>query len=111
MAKIQLARGTDEETIPNVRLTRSRDESQGTATFTFENPTAFANDFEQEITGMYMIDEEGELFTREVKGKFIDGKPTFIEATYLMYSKEEWERFMRFMNRYAEANGLEFTKS
>lgn len=111
MATIQFARGVDEETIPDVRLTRSRDNTQGTATFRFESPTAFSNDFEEEITGMYLIDEEGELFTREVKGKFINGKPEVIEAIYLMKSEEEWNRFMRFMNRYAEANGLEFSKS
>ncbi|RAQ38751.1 photosystem II reaction center protein Psb28, partial [Arthrospira sp. O9.13F] len=29
----------------------------------------------------------------------------------LMRSPEEWDRFMRFMSRYAEENGLEFNKS
>ncbi|MEA5537753.1 photosystem II reaction center protein Psb28 [Limnoraphis robusta Tam1] len=111
MATIQFARGIDEKAIPDVRLTRSRDNSQGTATFYFESPTALSNDFGEEITGMYLIDEEGELLTREVKAKFINGKPEAIEAFYLMKSEEEWDRFMRFMERYAEANGLEFSKS
>ncbi|EAW35321.1 photosystem II reaction center 13 kDa protein [Lyngbya sp. PCC 8106] len=111
MATIQFAKGIDEDVIPNVRLTRSRDNTQGTATFYFDNPKALANDFAEEITGMYLIDEEGELLTREVKAKFVNGKPEAIEAFYLMQSEEEWNRFMRFMNRYAEANGLEFSKS
>jgi photosystem II protein len=111
MATIQFARGIDEDVIPDVRLTRSRDNSQGTATFYFESPTALSNDFGEDITGMYLIDEEGELLTREVKAKFINGKPEAIEAFYLMNSEEEWDRFMRFMERYAEANGLEFSKS
>ena len=111
MASIQFSRGVDEEIIPDVRLTRSKNGSQGTARFTFENPKALAEDATEEITGMYLIDEEGELTTREVKGKFVNGKPTTIEAVYLMKSQEEWDRFMRFMNRYAEQNGLEFSKS
>ncbi|MDY7020005.1 MAG: photosystem II reaction center protein Psb28 [Cyanobacteriota bacterium] len=111
MAKIQFARGVDEDKIADVRLTRSRDKTQGTATFLFENPKALDSDFGEEITGMYMIDEEGELLTREVKAKFINGKPEIIEALYVMNSEEEWDRFMRFMNRYAESNGLEFSKS
>ncbi|NJK37558.1 MAG: photosystem II reaction center protein Psb28 [Oscillatoriales cyanobacterium RM2_1_1] len=111
MAKIQFSRGTDETVIPDIRLTRSKDGSQGTAQFSFEQPDALAEDFGEEITGMYLIDEEGELSTFDVKAKFINGKPEVIEAQYLMRSLEDWERFMRFMNRYAEKNGLGFNKS
>ncbi len=58
-----------------------------------------------------MIDEEGEILTREVKGKFVNGKPEALEALYIMRSSEEWERFMRFMERYAQEHGLAFNKS
>ena len=34
-----------------------------------------------------------------------------LEAIYLMKSAEEWERFMRFMERYAEENELGLDKS
>lgn len=111
MAQIQFSRGTNEEVIPDVRLTRSRDGSNGTATFYFQNPKALSNNSADNITGMYMIDEEGELVTREVKGKFINGKPEALEAVYLMRSIEEWDRFMRFMERYAEEHELGFEKS
>jgi photosystem II 13kDa protein len=111
MAQIQFSKGLSEDVIPDVRLTRSRSGDSATATFTFQNPKALSNDYTQEITGMYMIDEEGEIITREVKGKFVNGKPEALEAVYLMKSKDEWERFMRFMQRYAEENGLEFSKS
>ncbi|MEW6495371.1 MAG: photosystem II reaction center protein Psb28 [Cyanobacteriota bacterium] len=111
MAEIQFSRGITEEVIPDVRLTRSRDGSQGTATFYFENPQALDTDSTEEITGMYLIDEEGEIVTREVKGKFVNGQPTAVEAIILMRSSEEWERFMRFMERYAEEHGLGFSKS
>lgn len=111
MAKIQFSRGIDEETVPDVRLTRSRDGGQGTATFYFENPKALDTGSTEDITGMYLLDEEGEIVTREVKGKFVNGQPTALEAIILMKSKGEWDRFMRFMERYAQENGLGFTKS
>lgn len=111
MAEIQFARGLKEEVIPDVKLTRSRDGSQGTATFYFQTPNAFNSENAEEITGMYMIDEEGEIVTREVKGVFVNGQAKDLQAVYLMKSEEEWNRFMRFMQRYAEENGLEFSKS
>jgi photosystem II protein len=111
MAQIQFARGIDEEVIPDVRLTRARDGSSGTATFYFQNPRILGEGSADEITGMYLIDEEGEILTREVKGKFINGKPEAIEAVYIMKSTDEWDRFMRFMERYAQEHGLGFSKS
>jgi photosystem II protein len=111
MAQIEFSRGVLEEVIPDVRLTRAKDGTNGTATFYFQNPKALANDSTAEITGMYLIDEEGELSTKEVKAKFVNGQPEALEAIYVMKSVEEWERFMRFMNRYAEENGLGFNKS
>lgn len=111
MAQIQFSRGVDEEVIPEVRLTRSKDGSNGTATFYFQNPKVLSEGSTQEVTGMYMIDEEGEISTREVKGKFINGKPEAIEALYLMKSTDEWDRFMRFMERYAQEHELGFEKA
>lgn len=112
MATIQFSIGVDEEKVPDdVRLTRSRDGSTGTATFYFEKPKALDKDSTDEITGMYLIDEEGELSTRDVKAKFVNGEPVGIEAIYIMRSPQEWDRFMRFMERYAEENGLAFSKS
>ncbi|MEG4961133.1 MULTISPECIES: photosystem II reaction center protein Psb28 [unclassified Microcoleus] len=111
MAKIQFSRGIDEDAVPEVRLTRSKSGDQGTATFIFENPKALSSTSTEDITGMYMIDEEGEILTREVKAKFINGQPAGLEALYLMRSSTEWDRFMRFMERYSQANGLGFSKA
>jgi photosystem II protein len=58
-----------------------------------------------------MIDDEGELSTTDVKAKFVNGKPQAIEAKYAMRSQFEWDRFIRFMDRYAEENGLGFEKN
>ena len=111
MASIQFIPGINEEIIPEVQLTRSRDGSTGTATFRFFQPKILdsSNNQEGEITGMYLLDEEGELVTKDVNAKFVNGKPQAIEAVYLMKSPEVWDRFMRFMVRYAKANNLTFT--
>jgi photosystem II 13kDa protein len=111
MAHIQFSKGITEEIVPDVRLTRSRSGQSGTATFIFQNPRALDSTSTEEITGMYLIDEEGEIVTREVKGKFVNGKADALEALLIMKSEEEWDRFMRFMERYAEEKGLEFGKS
>lgn len=111
VARIQFAKGIDEGVVPDVRITRSRDGSNGTATFYFQNPTALGSGMTEGITGMYLIDDEGEISTREVKAKFINGQPEAIEATYLIKSVGEWERFIRFMNRFAEENDLGLTQS
>ena len=112
-ATIQFIQGINENTIPKVQLTRSRDGSTGTATFLFENPTIFDKNIarEGEITGMYLVDQEGKLISKDVNARFINGKPTSVEAVYIMKSPEAWDRFMRFMERYSNENGLTFTKA
>ncbi|MBD2496170.1 photosystem II reaction center protein Psb28 [Nostoc sp. FACHB-280] len=111
MAKIQFSRGVNEDVVPDVRLTRSRSGDTGTATFVFTNPKILDQGNTDEVTGMYMLDEEGEIVTREVKVKFINGRAEALEAIYIMKSSDEWDRFMRFMERYAEENGLGLSKS
>lgn len=112
-AKIQFIRGLNEKVLPHVRLTRSRDESTGTATFQFKNPNVLNKNRVKngEITGMYLIDQEGILETRDVNALFINGKPEVIESIYIMKNNEAWNRFMRFMERYGQTNGLVFTKA
>lgn len=111
MAAIQFSRGVTEPVVPEVRLTRAKSGESGTATFRFESPDILNSDSNSEITGMYLVDEEGEIVTREVKGKFVNGKPTSVEAILIMNSQAEWDRFMRFMERYAQENGLGFSKA
>mmetsp|Transcript_8385 Transcript_8385/g.15989 ORF Transcript_8385/g.15989 Transcript_8385/m.15989 type:complete len:154 (+) Transcript_8385:176-637(+) len=112
-AEIQFVRGLTEQVVPNVRLTRARDGSSGVATFSFNSPNVFdaSTAAKGEITGMFMIDEEGEISTTSVNASFANGKPQSIESTYVMTSPQEWDRFMRFMERYGEANGLGFNKA
>lgn len=110
-ARLEFIRGIDEPTVPEVRLSRSRTGASGAAMFIFENPSIFeASGDLGDITGLFMEDDEGTLTTTDVKAKFVNGKPQAIEARYMMKSGFEWDRFMRFMDRYAEEKGLGFEK-
>ena len=109
-AVIQFLRGVDEPVVPDIRVTRSRDGRTGQAIFVFEQPEALAPEVMEAITGMFMIDEEGTLVTREVNGKFVNGKPSALEATYTWKSEQDFERFMRFAQRYADSSGLGYSQ-
>lgn len=111
MAEIQFSKGVTEDVVPEIKVTRSRTGDTGTATFYFDSPKIFSEESTEEVTGMYLVDEEGEIVSREVKGKFVNGKARAIEAILVMKSAAEWERFMRFMERYAEDHGLGLSKS
>lgn len=113
IAYIQFIKGINEKILPDIRLTRSRDGSTGTATFRFKNSNILDKSLalNGEITGMYMIDKEGVLETRDINVNFVNGKPQAVESIYIMKSSQDWDRFMRFMERYGESNDLVFTKA
>ena len=111
MAAIQFFRGIDEPVVPDIRMTRSRDGRTGQAIFVFDQPQALSPESLGDIGGMYMVDEEGQLVTREVNAKFVNGKPAALEATYTWKTPEDFERFMRFAQRYADANDLGFSQN
>ena len=59
---------------------------------------------------MFLLDEEGELVTREVNARFVNGEPNALEATYNWKSEIDFERFMRFAKRYAQSHGMGYTE-
>ena len=70
------------------------------------------NDIPDEMfKSMTLVDDEGEMVTTKVDAGFVNGKPKSIEATLEMTTPGDWDRFMRFMERYAESNDLGFTAS
>ena len=109
-ASISFLEGIMEPTVPEIRLTRSRDGRTGQALFTFEEPNALSAVKEGTIKGMSMLDEEGEIQTRDVNARFLNGNPSAIEATYVWKSEKEFERFMRFAKRYASCNGMDYSE-
>ena len=111
LTKIQFYNGVDEPVVPEIRLTRSKDGTTGQAFFLFEKPQALSSIANGEINGMRMIDAEGDIFTKEVKVKFVDGDPIFLEAVYIWKSTTDFDRFMRFANSYAKSNGLGYSEN
>ena len=111
MAAIQFFRGVYEPVVPDIRMTRSRDGRTGQAIFVFDQPDALAPESMGDIGGMYLVDEEGQLVTREVNAKFVNGKPAALEATYTWKTPEDFERFMRFAQRYADSHELGFSQN
>ena len=47
----------------------------------------------------------------QVTANFVNGKPRIVKGVVVMKSEGEWDRFMRFMERYGAANGLGFSKA
>ena len=103
-----------ETVVPDVSLTRSRDGSTGTATFVFGDPSCLSlNDVWDNgvITGLWLRDEEGIFVTTDLDVQFERGRPRKLVAILVLKNSDEWERFMRFMRRYAEQSGLTFEPS
>ena len=73
IVNVQFIKGINETVIPEIRLTRSRTGSTGTATFRFKNPSILRIDIsnKQLISGLYLIDQEGTLLTKTLDVKFL----------------------------------------
>ena len=110
LATIQFYEGIDEPVVPEIRLTRSKDGTTGQAFFIFKKPQALSSITSGEMSGMRMIDAEGELLTKDVKVKFVDGEPLYLEAVYSWRNIPDFDRFMRFANGYAKTNGLGYSE-
>ena len=108
---IQFFKGVDESVVPEIRLTRNRDGKNGQAIFSFDSPDALSSENFKDIQGMYLLDQEGELSTREVNIRLSNGKKTGIEAIYSWKAEVDFERFMRFAQRYAKINDLGYQSS
>ena len=105
---IQFFNGIDEKVVPQIRLTKSKYGHAGQASFRFENPEALLSDDFKEIQGMYLLDEEGQITTREIHIAVSrkNGSYKAIEAIYSWRTERDFNRFMRFANRYAKEYGL-----
>ena len=112
-AAIQFLNGIDEKVIPEIRLTKSKDGQSGQAFFRFDRPDALLSDNFKNIQGMYLIDEEGQITSREINIAVSkkNGNYIAIEAIYCWRSERDFNRFMRFANRYAKKVGLDYEEN
>lgn len=104
------------ETLEGVSLRRRRDSGVRIVQMTFhqvksiEEFRSFRNQFSK---AMNLIDSEGTIQVEPSSVKFYFGGPEGddlerMECTFELDRDDHWERFKRFMDRYAAANGMEY---
>jgi len=112
---IQFFEGIYEE-LSNVSLRRNRNSGIRNVLMTFDSLKAIEkfNSFTKRYTNsMLLTDEEGVISVTPSSLKFVFGGPEGddLERVNCEFEVQDeyWERFMRFMNRYAETNGMAYS--
>jgi photosystem II Psb28-2 protein len=112
---IQFFEGISEE-LNAVSLRRNRSTGVRIVLMTFkqlksiERFNSYRNRFSN---AMRLTDSEGEISVTPSGVKFIFGGPEGdelerVECRFEIDQEDHWQRFTRFMERYAEANGMEY---
>lgn len=104
------------EVLDNVSLRRNRLTGARTVAMSFRELRSIEqfNSFRKRFAkGMRLVDDEGTITVEPSSVKFYFGGPEGddferMECKFEVDQDDHWERFIRFMNRYAEANGLEY---
>ena len=108
---IEFHKGKVERDYPEVRISRSNDGKKGNAIYKFSKPTSITIENCANVQRMYLIDEEGELSTRKINLSILKNSIKEIKSIYSWNSELEFERFMRFAERYAKSHGLGYTET
>jgi photosystem II protein len=110
--KIQFIKNINENTLPLVKLTKSRNGKTGTATFIFIKPQVFANiiDEGKQIKSMSLIWDNKNIETTDLTIFFKGGVPFILKAILIFKNSQEWFNFLHFMNYYSKETGLSFTE-
>lgn len=115
---IQFFSGVFEE-LNNVSLRRNLRSGNRIIVMLFKQVKALngLNSFtKQSLNSMLLTDEEGEIRVTPSSTQFIFGgaegdELQRVECKFEIDQDDQWQRFMRFMQRYAEANGLVYGES
>lgn len=115
---IEFFNGISEE-LSGVSLRRGRFSNSRTVLMTFEQLKALErfNSFTRKSSNsMRLLDSEGEITVSPSSVQFIFAGPEGddlqrMECKFEIEREDHWQRFLRFMNRYAEANGLDYSDS
>lgn len=104
------------EALSDVSLRRNRSTGVRTVLMTFvtlksiERFRSYTNRFAK---ALLLTDSEGKISIEPSSVKFMFGGPEGddlqrVECTFEINQEDHWQRFIRFMNRYAEANGMAY---
>ncbi|MEB3311365.1 MAG: photosystem II reaction center protein Psb28 [Snowella sp.] len=102
------------EVLSNVSLRRNKMTGLRMVMFTFQNLKAIEKfqSFTNEFHGaLRLTDSEGVITAEPSSLRFLFGgdegdELKGVECGFEIEKDDHWDRFMRFMNRYAEANGM-----
>tara|TARA_Y100001968_G_C19368405_1_gene723794 strand:+ start:268 stop:609 length:342 start_codon:yes stop_codon:yes gene_type:complete len=100
---IQFVKGKNEKEQPEIRIHRNSDGKKGKAIYKFRKTSTITLENFDSIERMYMIDEEGELSTRKINLSIKEKHVREVKSIYNWNSDKEFERFMRFAERYANS--------
>ena len=112
---IQFFEGIPEE-LDNVSLRRNRNTGVRSVLMSFKQLKSLErfNSFTKRFSNsLCLIDEEGEINVEPSSVKFLFSGPEGdelerVDCNFEIEREDHWERFIRFMNRYAEANGMAY---
>jgi photosystem II Psb28-2 protein len=112
---IQFFEGISEE-LSNVSLRRSKSSGIRSVLMTFNSLKALEkfNSFtKRSLNSLLLTDEEGAISVTPSSVQFLFSGPEGddlqrVECKFEIEPEEHWERFMRFMHRYAENNGMAY---
>lgn len=115
---IQFFEGISEE-LSNVSLRRNRSTGVRSVLMTFNSLKAIEkfNSFtKRSHNSLLLIDEEGSIAVEPSSVQFVFAGPEGddlqrVECKFEIPQEDHWERFMRFMNRYAEANDMGYSET
>jgi len=104
------------ENLSNVSLRRSKISGVRSVLMTFESLKALEkfNSFtKRSLNSLLLTDEEGAISVIPSSVQFLFGGPEGdnlqrVECKFEVEQEDHWERFMRFMHRYADANNLAY---
>ncbi len=104
------------EELSNVSLRREKRTGKRIVVMMFDKVRAlekFASFTKQSLNSMVLTDEEGEIRVTPSSIQFLFGgdegdELRRVECKFEIELDDHWERFTRFMERYAEANGMEY---
>ncbi|WP_218080701.1 photosystem II reaction center protein Psb28 [Anthocerotibacter panamensis] len=109
---VQFIQGLEEQ-ISEISLRKARTTATRIVVLTFERLQAMERlrSFTQGSDSLWLEDEEGEIQVFPSGMKFFfrnDDDLAKVECTFEVTSEEVFERVMRFLNRWAEANGFQY---
>ncbi|MGA7932585.1 MAG: photosystem II reaction center protein Psb28 [Kovacikia sp.] len=115
---IQIFAGVPEE-LSGVSMRRGKTSGKRSAILMFEKLESlehFRSYWKRSANAVHLIDEEGELIIEPTGIQLFYGGPEGeelrrVECKLEIEQEDHWERFIRFMNRYAEANSMVYGES